>query len=340
MLARRTRLRLPGGLALDTPLLVPSFSSKGFSLRDGKSGVNEPISFAAPLIHDVMLVSAYDLGLGLVDGFEGLMTFPPEGPLSGPSCLIIDSGQYEVEPAYDLSETYDFPYDPQPWDEARLIDTVGRLSDQLAVVLVNLDRRVPLGEQIESARAYFARFPHYLHDFLVKPEGDGRFLDIAVVAQSVDLLSPFDIIGVTEKELGNSLLDRTVAIAKLRATLDGAGMQAKPIHVFGSLDPLLSPLYFLAGAELFDGLSWLRYAYLDGLSVYGESLAAVRGDLTHRKNQRRATMVASNVSYLRDLEIRLRRFLLVADGDFAVFGVNSVRLAEAYGALLTKVGQV
>src|SRR5207244_643611 len=105
-------------------------------------------------------------------------------------------------------------------------------------------------------------------------------------------------------------------------------------------DPLLSPLYFLAGAELFDGLSWLRYAYLDGLSVYGESLAAVRGELTHRKNQRRATMVASNVSYLRDLEIRMRRFLLVTDGDFTVFGPNAGRLAEAYGALLTKVGQV
>ena len=338
MLARRTSLRLPGGTALETPLLVPSFSSKGFSIREGVSTVVAPLTFAAPLIQDVMLVSAYDLGLGLIPGIDGLGEFPATGLLSNPSCLIIDSGQYEVEPAYDLSETYEFPYEPQPWDEEQLANTVARLSPDLPAIMVNLDRRGPLEEQIETARQYFQRFPGFLHDFLIKPEGDGQFLSPDRLAGAVNLLAPFHVLGVTEKELGNTLLNRLVGLARLRLALDAAGMKSKPIHVFGSLDPLLSPLYFLAGAEIFDGLSWLRYAYFHGLSIYGESLAALRGELTHHKNQRRATMVSSNLSYLQDLEIRMRRFLLDPEGDFDVFGDNGQLLREGYGALRTKIG--
>ena len=338
MLARRTTLRLPGGIALETPLLIPSFSSKGFAIEEGRSSVNVPLSFAAPLIQDVMLVSAYDLGHGLVLGIEGLEQFPALGPLSNPSCLVVDSGQYETEPAYDLYETYEFPYEPLPWGQDRLTETTRRLSAELPAIIVNLDIRGPIDQQIDQARHHFEGFPGFLHDFLVKPEGAGQFLSSEVLAANVGRFGPFDILGVTEKELGNTLLNRLVVIARLRRSLDEAGMIGKPIHVFGSLDPLLSPLYFLAGAELFDGLSWLRYAYYEGLSVYGESLAALRGELGHHKNQRRATMVSNNLSYLQDLEIRMRRFLLVPEGDFAVFGRNAERLHDGYGALQTRIG--
>ncbi len=46
-------------------------------------------------------------------------------------------------------------------------------------------------------------------------------------------------------------------IAKLRKALDKAGLNI-PLHVFGSLDTVTTPLYFLAGADIFDGLTWLR----------------------------------------------------------------------------------
>ena len=74
------------------------------------------------------------------------------------------------------------------------------------------------------------------------------------------LLRTFDIVGVTEREIGESIHDRLVNIARLRKSLNAAEVTI-PIHVFGGLDPLLTPLYFAAGAEIFDGLGWLRYAY-------------------------------------------------------------------------------
>ncbi|MDW3181367.1 hypothetical protein [Roseobacter sp.] len=67
----------------------------------------------------------------------------------------------------------------------------------------------------------------------------------------------------TEKEIGASTKDRLTFLAAFRDLLDEAGMETA-IHVFGGLDPLMTPLYFLAGADVFDGLSWLGYAFKMG----------------------------------------------------------------------------
>ena len=79
-------------------------------------------------------------------------------------------------------------------------------------------------------------------------------------------LSHFSIIGFTEKELGPSLLKRMTAIARVRRALKEVNLDL-PIHVFGSLDTISTPLYFLAGADIFDGLTWLRYAFRDGVRI-------------------------------------------------------------------------
>ena len=81
------------------------------------------------------------------------------------------------------------------------------------------------------------------------------------------------MIGVTEDEIGESMAERLTFLTELRNALEQAGL-ATPIHVFGGLDPLMTPLYFWAGADVFDGLSWLRYAYGDGQSLYAKGFVA------------------------------------------------------------------
>ena len=49
----------------------------------------------------------------------------------------------------------------------------------------------------------------------------------------MDSLRDFDVIGFTEKEIGNSVLDRMNNIAKLRIAMRKANIN-KPIHIFGS----------------------------------------------------------------------------------------------------------
>ena len=93
-------------------------------------------------------------------------------------------------------------------------------------------------------------------------------------------LRGFNIIGVTEKDLGANLLDRLMRVAILRKGLDDVGVNA-PIHLWGGLDPILTPLFFFAGAEIFDGISWLRYAYNKGIAINRECYAVVESKCWH-----------------------------------------------------------
>lgn len=124
-------------------------------------------------------------------------------------------------------------------------------------------------EQLRDAKHAVLAQPGHLHSFLLKPQAkEEHTLESAlrVLGGQVGELVAFQLLGVTEKELGNSSLERIVRIAKLQQALDDASLRI-PIHVFGALDPLSVCLYFVAGAEVFDGLTWSRYAYRSGQSI-------------------------------------------------------------------------
>jgi len=90
-----------------------------------------------------------------------------------------------------------------------------------------------------------------------------------------------------------------------------------PIHVFGSLDPISTPLYFLVGADYFDGLTWLRYAYLDGYAVYNHNFGATELNLSERADQMKCHINSRNFNYLKKLQDQMRQFLV--DKDFDCF---------------------
>ena len=85
MLARRRALRLNGREVERTPLLVPSFSSKGFP------DVRKIIEYSSEIIEGPMLVSAYDLHYKAI-----------EPPFDFASFLFLDSGGYEASKRYLL----------------------------------------------------------------------------------------------------------------------------------------------------------------------------------------------------------------------------------------------
>lgn len=320
LLPRSQSLRLPSGLALDTPLLIPSFSSRGFPFRGrgklGRSTIDEPLDVARDWITDVLLISAYDLHYGHLPNPAALATNPPGEPFGLPALILIDSGSYEANEAIDLPDTRRAAAEVRKWTEPLLEAAIDRCDSALSAAVVNFDHYLPLTDQIDRARVFFARRPSYLHDFLVKPVSRGRYVNIDEVVGNVSQLRAFDIIGFTEKEIANSLLDRMVAIARIRDALDGAGISA-PIHIFGSLDPVLSPLYFLAGAEVFDGLSWLYMSYREGVAIYNEAGAALQRQWTEKLVQRSGLRLFENLTSLRDLGLAMRRFL--SRRDFAEF---------------------
>jgi hypothetical protein len=174
--------------------------------------------------------------------------------------------------------------------------------------------------QIECANELFANHNNrHLKSFLLKPETTtaSTLRDVLpVVLNDIQLLETFDVIGVTEWELGTTMLDRMVNIASLRKSMDEAGQQRIPLHVFGALDPLSTILYFLCGAEIFDGLTWLRYAYDHGECVYRHNHSALNFTLDTRDELARSRILVNNYYYLRNLEGELRAFCSTGAADF------------------------
>ncbi len=320
----RERPIMHGGSALfRTPLLVPSFSSKGFP------ELRKIVSLMSEFITGPVLVSAYDLF------YRKLLP----SHLAFPSVLFLDSGGYEARVEHDLSEAYGADYCPKAWVQDQHEKVLSRWKPTTPTVAVNYDnpeRHTALSRQLESAQRQFRDHPAFVPEFLIKPEQKGAPVDVQSIRRIAPDLKTVAIIGITERELGDTLIRRMETIAEVRRILDSAGVQA-PIHVFGSLDTLSTALYYVAGAEIFDGLTWLRFGYHDGTTMYSQNYGAIRtetgllktaGDLAH-------SMWKDNYYYLESLTDNMRSF--ARDGDFAHFGPIETILSRAANHLWSRL---
>jgi hypothetical protein len=320
---------------LETPLLVPSFSSKAFGFgRGGKPEVHRVLDVAQEYITRTCLVSAYDVHYGYVP--------QPQDLSITVDLMFLDSGGYEVSEDRDLSAVEKPVHRPEQWDVAKLRAIWDRWPDGLPAVLVSYDHsnhRRPVVEQLREAKQAASAAPGHLHSFLLKPEAqEERTLEPALRALQAQIgeLDGFQLLGVTEKELGSSPLERMLRIAELRQALDNASLLI-PIHVFGALDPLSVCLYFVAGAEVFDGLTWSRYAYNAGQCVYLHNNAASMYGLEVNDDEARVRTIKDNLRYLDQLERSLRR--LAETRDWADLNDNRDLVRAASERIQRQIGR-
>lgn len=252
------QIRCVERIAAETPLLIPSFSSRGFP------DVSKIIDALRVNVSEMCLVSAFDLAHGYAPvDFETLADI-----------IIIDSGMYEVAPSAVAADVYLPEASDRKWtreEYSSLLASASPRMNKTNVIVVSFDSYAPLKEQIERALADFRNAPDAASDFLLKPEVAGQIHDSLVLTKAQ--VANFDIIGVTERELGHSVISRCRALFRLRASLTTAGLST-PIHVFGSITPAAVTTYFLCGADIFDGLNWLRVG-LDGAGVSAPSEFAI-----------------------------------------------------------------
>lgn len=338
MLARSRTISHPLGITFSTPLLVPSFSSKGFRVEQmegdrERSEADDLIQAASECLTDSMLVSAFDLYYRYVSPIEHAVT----------EITILDSGGYETSDVQDLSSVRVEEANHRPWSAELYQKVIAEWPAHVPAIFVSLDSseiRQPLEEQIAAARALFGQVRGgQMTALLVKPERPGQqHLETAAILANARELRAFDVIGVTEKELGNSTLDRMVAVARIRRILNENGVTA-PIHVFGSLDPITVPLYFLAGAEIFDGLTWLRYGFDRdaGAALYRTDHAAREIGIDRRDDLVKLMTMQGNLGVITTLRNRMRRFL--NDNDYEKFGPNAKLIREAVDLLETRIGK-
>jgi hypothetical protein len=304
-------LEHPSGVKFTTPLLVPSFSSKGFPpTRDNKPWASRALEISGEWLTDTMLISAYDVHHGHI---------PQPSDLSFmPDLTIVDSGGYEAGFDEDFSAVAVRDHRPKDWSPDDLRRVLDAWPERFPAVFVSYDhpaRRISVAAQISEAKELFGNYAKQMHSLLLKPEAKTQeYLKnvLKTVIEVPNMLAGFHIIGITEKELGSSLLDRMQRIAELRLALDGACIST-PIQVFGALDPITSGLYFMSGAEIFDGLTWQRYAYHEGMCIYRANYGALTIGLDGRDHLVDGKTMSDNVNYLRKLELSMRRVVLDQD---------------------------
>jgi len=310
--ARSREIVFRNGVRVETPLLIPSLSSKGFSPIDvGGKSLQAPAAylsiFGGAAFYESLLISAYDIHYKHVLEPESLRTRFSSSPYAEPSLLIIDSGWYESTQGSDTGQPREETGASKQWTFEHYKGTIDSLDADIRANVVSFDQDSPYDAQIATAQEFFAERPRFISTVMLKPPRGAEYHQMKSLGPQADRLRAFDIIGVTEKELGNTILKRLKALVELRDILDAAGVIA-PIHVFGALDPLYTPLYFSASGELFDGLSWVRYAYHDGLCISRDALPVIDRQFDQRYPYTVFSVQSRNLDAIRKLSRELKVF--------------------------------
>lgn len=277
-----------------TPLVVPSFSSRGFPC------VKDIYTFLKKYLSKVSLVSAYDLSYKYLNVEE----------IYSSDVIFIDSGGYEAKLVVDLNDAYVDNRYAKDWTPNAHQIILNRLQPLSQLVVVSYDHEVNklISEQVESANALFEKYPEVASDFLCKPESEGaKLVDVKNLIENAHNLALFSILGITEKELGETLLERCQNLLRIRVALQEQGLQT-PIHIFGCLEPLTVISYFLCGADIFDGLSWLRFAFVDGLAIYHSTANLLQEEWSYTDEQLLQARWIWNLQSLESLSKGMSRF--------------------------------
>jgi hypothetical protein len=282
-----------------TPFIIPSFSSRGFP------EVKSIYEMTKDYISDVSLISAYDIYYKLqnVDIYAS-------------NILFIDSGGYETKSINSLVNSDDVyavrdNYIKENWSRELHQSVINILQPLSELVLISYDDSENYEStlsQIEIANYFFQKYPNYASIFLCKPEiSESIVIKFDSLLEHAHHLTSFSILGITEKELGTSILERCRNLLKIRFTLNEQGIQI-PIHVLGCLDPILIISYFFCGADIFDGLAWLRYALLEGLTLYQSTAALMQTDWHYTDLELNQLYSINNLQSLSSLSHAMHRF--------------------------------
>jgi hypothetical protein len=237
----------------------------------------------------------------------------------------------------ELSDTRSNNYHETEWSLDRLVAVLDKWSAPQPTIAVSYDHpkeRIPLASQLGRARDLFAGRP-FGRELLIKPGAPTHTrVDMDEVLHGVESFGDFDVIGFTEGELGFSVFDRMCKIARVRRALDDAHLSV-PIHIFGSLDTISTPLYFLSGADVFDGLTWLRYCYSEGQAVYQKNAAALRFGIHINDDDIDPRIWFDNYQAIVDLQFAMKRHL--REGTFEAFGQIGPLLEKWHKELLATI---
>jgi hypothetical protein len=311
---------------VSTPLIVPSFSSRGFP------NLKRIYEYTKQFVPDVSLLSSYDLYYHFLDK-----------NIYSSDLMFIDSGGYEtqsIQSTFFGDDIYscksNFPIKEWNYDLHKKV--LNKLENNSQFVFVNHDDwKAPKSilNQIETAVDFFNEYPSVASDFLVKPETfNEQYINVNKLIDYVDSLNHFSILGITEKELGASILDRCYNIFKIRSALNEKKISI-PIHIFGCLTPELIITYFLCGADIFDGLAWLRYSFHELGTFYPGTAILFNQEWNYSEPDLFLAYSIRNLRQLESLSREMKKFAnsnIISEFSYSNFIIdNIIKLVKKSG---------
>lgn len=279
------------------PLFIPSFSSKGNLFVPFKAGTYVSDNYELLQVLDVRVSNSY-----LVSAYDIFYGYMPKDPNDWPytDYLFIDSGGYEISDAYDLSERNKFNYNIFAWDIDKMKQVYHTVTScpkfsGTTIVLSSYDLIGTFKEQLDSALKLTKEFPDSLVNFIIKPAFSFEQL-LEHIKENIEDLHQISILGLTEKELGNTVQIRLLNLLSLKQLLDSLKWTGK-IHIFGGLEPSLSTLYYFAGADIFDGLSWQKMRFQTNSTLWDP----ISFNISRDEYENKLYMMFENLSVLSDL---------------------------------------
>ena len=239
------------------PLFVYSYSSKGFP------DLNYWLKHSLPHVPSYLL-SLYDYEYIIPSEFISTEDL---------KIRIWDSGGYETM----FSSTCESSASKK-WDENTYIQTANRIPWNGLDVLVSYDTPDDPGDiqqQIERSLHLYTKVEGtYAKDLLIHiPDNTDPYVLAEILGPYT---SEFQILGLTEKEIAPTWAHGVYFINRLRSALSVLDTKRYiPIHIFGCFDLKTVIRFALAGADIFDGLTWLRYLFLNGDVLYQREIQYV-----------------------------------------------------------------
>ncbi len=303
-------LRRINKINIATPLLIPSFSSA----VDRR--ISEVHSNLREYIPNASLVSAYDLKYDYID----------EKQVWASDVVYVDSGNYEHDKSGSLEK--------KEWSAHVYSTLLDRIKPLTKVVIVNFDEKKKLEMQIDDANELFAKYPEYASCFLCRPQTKRAFhVDVSKLSKNISFVKNFNILGLSEKELGSSLFERCKNLIEIRKALMFEGLEI-PIHIFGCLDPLGVIVFFLCGADIFDGTNWLKYSFHNNLALYINNYVILSGAWSESDVRVHESTYVFNLSKLGRLLRDMKRY--IHERNLGVFNLNDEILKQVNG-IISKV---
>lgn len=163
------------------------------------------------------------------------------------SIILLDSGNYEARCS-----------DDRTWTFHKLDAVLREVSPEVCFSFDALpERRHSVRLNVDRTISSVARTAGSQRSGITVPivHADRKALPRMVkdVAEGINA----QVVAVTERELGQDILERASEIRLIRRALDRTGRDI-PLHVLGTSDPVSILAYSLVGADSFDGLDWTR----------------------------------------------------------------------------------